>query len=241
MPIPLSSISSKRSTTPPGRARAGAQRHAAFLGELDPIGEKIGENLAEAQRVADHRADGAQPILQIEPEVLLLGPRLQQSVQILDQLPQVEGLRIELQLAGLDLGKVEDLVKQGEQGLARAQDRLDPPMMPRGQVVGAEQQLGHAEHAVHRGPDLVAHGGEEGGFGRARRQRLLPLEPQLELVDHQARKLLQPAALGLGEAGTGLEVGDAERADPTAARRDQRRAGIEAHMRSGAHHRMIPC
>jgi hypothetical protein len=156
MPIPLSSISSKRSTTPPGRARAGAQRHAAFLGELDPIGEKIGENLAEAQRVADHRADGAQPILQIEPEVLLLGPRLQQSVQILDQLPQVEGLRIELQLAGLDLGKVEDLVKQGEQGLARAQDRLDPPMMPRGQVVGAEQQLGHAEHAVHRGPDLVA-------------------------------------------------------------------------------------
>ena len=33
--------------------------------------------------------------------------------------------------------------------------------------VGAEQHLGHAQHAVHRGADLVAHGGQEGALRAA--------------------------------------------------------------------------
>ena len=39
-----------------------------------------------------------------------------------------------------------------------------PEALARGQV-GPGQQLGHDQHAVHRGPDLVAHRGQEGRLG----------------------------------------------------------------------------
>ncbi len=52
-----------------------------------------------------------------------------------------------------------------------------------GVELGADQQLGHAEHAVHRRPDLMAHIGEELGLGAVGEHgaalRLLQLLPRV--------------------------------------------------------------
>ena len=68
--------------------------------------------------------------------------------------------RVELELAGLDLAEVEDVVDDREQGVARGADRLrEVPLL----VVErrAQEQPAHPDDRVHRRPDLVAHRGEE--------------------------------------------------------------------------------
>ena len=50
-----------------------------------------------------------------------------------------------------------------------------------------EQQLGHAEHAVHRRPDLVAHPGQELALGPRRRFRRVARLTQLGLVPQTRR------------------------------------------------------
>ena len=103
-----------------------------------------------------------------------------------DRRPQGEVGRVQLELAGLDLGEVEHVVDDAEQGVGRRLDRLQvlPLVVGQGRVEG---QLGHAEDGVHGGADLVADVGQElalGPVGRLR--RLLGL----------AQLLLGPLALG---------------------------------------------
>ena len=77
--------------------------------------------------------------------------------------------------------KIQDVVDDREQRLGR---RLDAVQVVALLVVerGVENELGHAEDAVHRGADLVAHVGEEIAFGTVGRLgRLLRLQ-QLEFA-----------------------------------------------------------
>ena len=78
--------------------------------------------------------------------------------------------RVQLELAGLDLRKVEDVVDQPEQRLAAAARDLGEAALLVVEL-GLEQQPRHADDRVHRGADLVAHGGEELGLGRVREVR----------------------------------------------------------------------
>ena len=73
-----------------------------------------------------------------------------------------------------------------------------------GQLAAAEE-VGHAEHAVHRRADLVAHGGQEprlgeaGGLGRVPRRFEFADEPAqfrvatLDLLDHAIEAVDQDA------------------------------------------------
>ncbi len=77
---------------------------------------------------------------------------------------QVEGDGLQFQLAGFDLGEVQEVVDNGEQYLPGLADGF--------QVVAllliefaAGQQLYHAQHAVHGCADLVAHSGQEFTLG----------------------------------------------------------------------------
>src|SRR6185369_1211276 len=71
---------------------------------------------------------------------------------------------VERELAGFDLGQVEDGVDDFQQVLPGGVDLVqllrllwaDP---------GPAHQVGHAENAVHRRPDFVAHVGDEGALG----------------------------------------------------------------------------
>jgi hypothetical protein len=80
---------------------------------------------------------------------------------------------MERQPLRLDLRIVEDIVDDGQERLARAPDRLDVEALFVGEA-SLEQDVGHADHAVHRRPDLVAHVGEEGGLRAIRGLRLFP-------------------------------------------------------------------
>ena len=114
-----------------------------------------------------------------------------------DDLADIEVLRFEPQLAGFDLREVEDVVDDGEQRVGGALDGRGEAALARIEL-GIEQQLGHAEHAVHGRADFVRHAREEfalrlaGGFGDA---------AGLDAVVHR----LAQRAVRLGEARGALD------------------------------------
>src|SRR5215203_3155804 len=104
-------------------------------------------------------------------EPLRLRALAEQRHDGVDDLGRVDGDALELELARLDLGEIQDVVDDRKQALARAGDDLGVAPLPHRQI-RRRQELGHDQHAVHRRADLVAHGGEElglrdvGGFRR---------------------------------------------------------------------------
>jgi hypothetical protein len=84
-----------------------------------------------------------------------------------DQLLEIEILALELQLARFELREVEHVVEQREQPARGSLHGLRELALV-GVELGAEQQLRHTEHAVHRRADLVAHVREELGLGARR-------------------------------------------------------------------------
>jgi hypothetical protein len=91
---------------------------------------------------------------------------------LLEDAAHVEVGRLELQLAGLDLGQVEDVVDDREQGEPGTLEALgEPPLVV--VEVGAQQQLVEPDDAVHRGADLMAHRGQELRLQPGRLHRLV--------------------------------------------------------------------
>jgi hypothetical protein len=87
-----------------------------------------------------------------------------------DAVAQAEVDLLEVELAGLDLREVEDVVDDAEQAVGRALDEGEVFALLVVQR-GVEGEVGHAEDGVHRRADLVAHVGQEvalraaGGLG----------------------------------------------------------------------------
>ena len=128
--------------------------------------------------------------------------RREQLERILDHAAQREIGQRELQAARLDLGEVQDVVDDFQQALARAIDRLGEAPLFVGQR-GAQQQLGHAQDAVHRRADLMAHIGHElalglaGGLGQV--AGTLQFERVAALVGHVGHQAID-AHLAIGQA-----------------------------------------
>ena len=82
----------------------------------------------------------------------------------LDARSQGEWTMVELDLAGLDLREIEDVVDDRQQRIARCADRLGVVALL---VIErrVEQQAAHPDDRVHRRADLVAHRGEERALG----------------------------------------------------------------------------
>ena len=129
---------------------------------------------------------------------LLPGARRDDVERALDALAQVDRLSLELELAGLDLRVVEDVVDHVQQRVAARADDLGELALL-GRQLGTEQEAGHADHRVHRRPDLVAHRGEEGALRLRRGLRLLAgaLELRDVVVDpEEADALVVDASAG---------------------------------------------
>ncbi len=75
---------------------------------------------------------------------------------------KIDGLQLEP--AGLDLGKVEHVVDDGQQRLAAEEQGVDKVLLVDVER-GAEEEMSHADDAVERSADLVAHVGEERTLG----------------------------------------------------------------------------
>src|SRR5690606_19878296 len=138
--------------------------------ELHRVANQVGGDLAEAPDIADD----AEWQVRIDPddqfEVLFHDARGNEGRHVLDRLGEIERRVVEHQLAGVDLREVENVVDDRQQRIARLDDDIDEHGLALVEL-GAREQFGHAQHAVHRRADLVAHVGQEfrlgavGGFG----------------------------------------------------------------------------
>ena len=144
----------------------------AALGELDGVAEQVREHLPHPDRIADDGGGNRRIEIAEELEPLLIGFERQRLQQVLHQRADREGNRLELELARLDLREVEDVVEDREQRLRRRLDRRQAIALL-GRQLAVQRQLGHAEDAVHRRPDFVAHVGEELALGAAGFHRLV--------------------------------------------------------------------
>ena len=155
-----------------GRARLDADDHFALLGELDRVADEIEQDLPEPSGIADQGVGDVRLDLADQLQPFLVGAEGQGAQRLPQDAPQREPGVVELELAGLDLGEVEQVVDHVEQGIGRGLD--DRQVLPL--LVGArgfDGQLGHAEDGVHRRADLMADVGQELVLGPVRRLRRL--------------------------------------------------------------------
>ena len=138
--------------------------HMALKREFHRIAQKIGQNLTDTARIADK--PGRQEEIVIHDQFQPLVPRagLQQRCDLVDTAFQIKRFRMQNQFFGLDLGIIQHVVDDHQQGLARVFDRLDIELLFIRQI-GVGHQFCHADHAVHGGANLMAHIGEKGAFG----------------------------------------------------------------------------
>ena len=138
--------------------------HAPLGRELDRVREQVDEHLPHARHVAPHAAGHAVGDGVGELDAFVGRRRRDEVERRLDAVADVERRHLEVDLSGLDLRKVEDVVDDAQQGVARRPDRLHEVGLL-GVEFGVEQQRRHPDHAVHGRPDLVAHVGQELALG----------------------------------------------------------------------------
>ncbi len=141
--------------------------HLALLRKLDGISEQVEEDLAEPSGVPTDCV-GHIRVKQASEIHSFVEPALGQQVHCLVHGgAQIEVEEFEGQLAGFDFRKVEDVVDHHQQMIAAVTDHLG--ILPLfGRKLGVEQKAGHADHAIHGGPDLMAHGGQKLRLGSIR-------------------------------------------------------------------------
>ena len=194
--------------------------HLALGGELDGVADQIHEDLPHPQRIAPQRAVLARRWPHDQLDALGLGGAREQAGALLEHLAEIERQLLERDLAGIDLGQIQQVVDDLQQHPGRGADGVGEARLGRGQGC-AREELGHADHAVHRRAQLVAHAIEKVALGLHRVGELavalgeLPgaqLHLRLQTLPgaHDALELQPLQAHAVGERGEGRErVGDA--------------------------------
>ena len=132
----------------------------ARLGEFHRIADEVREHLPQPAGIAAQALGhaGLDERSELQPlAVRALGEQLHRA---LDHLLELEIDLLEDEHAGLDLREIEDVVDDGQQRVGAGGDGLGEVALARVQL-GIEQQAGHADDAIHRRADLVAHIGQE--------------------------------------------------------------------------------
>src|SRR5690606_28508169 len=140
-----------------------AKHHRALFGELEGVRQQILENLFKALAIGV-QTDG-KPLLQVDLEVKRLFHCLghEQAFQPLNHSRQDQYFGIHVELAGLDLGDVEDVVDQGEQVVTRRIDGTRELHLIAAEITFGvvRQQFGENQRAVKRRAQLVRHVGKK--------------------------------------------------------------------------------
>ena len=138
-------------------------RISPLLGELDGVVDEVRQDLAEAERVAQQMlGDAGRDVRQeLEPLVvrLLRGERGDRA----DDFVELEVGGFDVELAGLDLREVEDVVDDGQQRRAGVVDLADVVALL-GVERRLEREVREADDGVHRRADFVAHVRQEHGL-----------------------------------------------------------------------------
>ena len=178
-----------------------ANDHLAFLGELDRIAQQVRDHLAQAERVAPKgqwRVVGVE--LHRQFEAFGFGRLRHHRQRFLDRVGQTEVHRFQFQMPAFDFREVQDVVDDAQQMAPRCLHRFGPDAL-RGLQFAVDEQFVHAQHAVHRRADLVAHRGQELALGLAR--GFGHLHCMLELLGARGHFRFQMVAVG-GQAGVTL-------------------------------------
>ncbi len=154
-----------RNRHPVGPAAAlatGRQGDFAVLGKFGRVAQKIEDRLAQLGGVG---VDDAQIRSALDDKsVGVLGcQRPARRLDLADEIGQIDGFDVEVHLARLDLGDVEDIVDHGEKVLAGRADLLQvgdilAPLLKLGVF---QQDFRIAEHGIERRSQFVAHLGQE--------------------------------------------------------------------------------
>ena len=143
MPVSLTEKRSDLRRTGSGLRRVGLRRHVrragldadddlTLLGELDRVADEIEQDLPEPSGVADQGVGHVRLDLAGELQPFLVGAEGQGAQGLPQHVPQRELGVVELELAGLDLGEVEQVVDHVEQGIGRGlDDRQVLPLLAR--------------------------------------------------------------------------------------------------------------
>jgi len=131
-----------------------------MVGKLDGVAGQVGNDLAKSERVPDQVVGNIRG--NIEQYLNAFFNRLdpQGSYGLTEGGAQFERNGFEIHAPCFNLGKVEDIVDDGQQVVGRDGDVLQVFTLLRGEVCGG-QQFAHADDAVHGGADFVAHGGQK--------------------------------------------------------------------------------
>src|SRR5690606_14120978 len=142
-----------------------AQFNQAAFGKFEGVGQQVLENLLKPLTVRLHQID-ARIHLNLERQAAIIGDGLEGLREVLGQPLDRDGFRVRLDVAGLDLGQVQDVVDQGQKIVPRRLDGagvvdLFLRQAPLGIV---RQQLGQDQQRIQRRPQLVRHVGQEVGL-----------------------------------------------------------------------------
>ena len=146
------------------RIESDVDHHLALLGELQGIADEIDDDLPQADRVPlEHVGHvGRHVASQLQP--LLVGAGRQGVERVAQVIAQAEGDGIEVQPPRLDLGKIKNVVDNGQQRMGRFLHQLQIFALLDAKA-GFQDEIGHADDGVHRRTDLVAHVGQEHALG----------------------------------------------------------------------------
>ncbi len=157
---------------------AQAQGDAAVLGELEGVGQQVGEDLLQLGAVRAQGLRQSLGLLHPQRQAALFRHRPEAALADAEHVGDGDLLGQHLHLAGLDLGQVEDVVDQLQQMGAAVVDHprrfglvvVEVAFLVVGQAFRQDQ------HAVQRRAQLVRHVGEEIGLvlaGARQLRRLL--------------------------------------------------------------------
>ena len=131
-----------------------------FHGIADQVDQHLAQARAVTQDVTRHLV--VDPVQQVH--TLVPRSAAAQVEGALQAVADVDRHAFQIQLAGFEPGEIQDAIDQGHQGFAAGADDLGKLLLLCGQR-RLQQQVAHADHRIHRRADLVAHVGQELGFG----------------------------------------------------------------------------
>ncbi len=122
MPMPESRTAKCRQTSSSVRSMSSTcAHHLALFRELDRVADQVGEDLAQPAGVADDQGvrDGGTDVAG-QLQSLMMRPQRQRFGHVAEPVGQRKRDGLQVELARLDLGEIEDVVDDAEQGIGRA-------------------------------------------------------------------------------------------------------------------------
>ena len=145
---------------------ADLQGQLPVLGEFRCVAQEVEEALPQLDDVGLHRADiGCD--LDLERVALLPDQRLHGALDFGDQSRDLDPFRIGVHSPGFDLGEIENIVDEAQEVAGVGFDLAEIPQQARFAKV-LDLLLHHlavADDGGERGPELMAHIGQEGALG----------------------------------------------------------------------------